>query len=335
MGAGVSHDARWRLLRYDIPLHRPLTTGGGRTRSGLILERRQGQAVGHGEAAPIPGFHSTDLDAVQRQVIEAMAHGTPPDAAVARFCVESAEVSLAAALAQTRPAALLASHPAATTPLNALIDHTAPAGQARALATAGCTAAKIKVGRRGLEHEIAAIRAVAQAAPGMRIRLDANRAWTLEDACRFADALQGIAIDYLEEPLRDPAQLAAFHERTGVRIGLDESLAEGVDTVPAGTAALVIKPTVVGGLHAATGLIRRAGALGLQAVISATFETSVGLGMLTELACATGPEPVPQGLGTWRWLAEDVVTAPLRPQGFRLRWAVPRLNNTPRCVASG
>lgn len=311
---------RWRLLRYDLPLHRPLTTGGGLRRTGLILQLTDGGATGCGEAAPIPGFHPGSDEAVAQQIEAALCHGEEPTDPVARFCIETAALDLAASQSGVRPAALLVADPAPAAPLNALIDSDRPAHQAQALATEGCTAVKIKVGRRDIDSEIASIKAVFEAAPRMRIRLDANRAWSLDDACRFCDALRGVSLDYLEEPLADPALLSDFYDRTGVPIGLDESLAEDHGGFPAGTAALVIKPTVVGGLTAALRLSAQAREIGAQAVISATFETSVGLAALTEIACATGPILPPQGLGTWRWLADDIVTERLIPEAFSLRW---------------
>lgn len=316
--------APWRLWRYDLPLHRPLTTGGGLRRRGLILEA---DGAGLGEAAPIPGYHPRTLDVVEAQICRALRDGEPPGDASARFCIEGAALSLAAARQGRRPAALLVSDPAPAAPLNALIDAADPAAQARDLVARGCAAVKIKVGRRPLDQEIAAIRAVSEAAPGLRIRLDANRAWSFTDARRFCDALVGIEIDYLEEPLRDPARLAALHAETGVSIGLDESLSEDTETFPEGTAALVIKPTVVGGLAAALRLSAAAQEIGAQAVISATFETSVGLGLLAELACATSPTPPPQGLGTGPWLAGDVVDERLVAQAFALSWQAPRLRS--------
>jgi O-succinylbenzoate synthase len=316
---------RWKLLRYDLPLHRPLTTGGGLRRQGLLLTVHRGTHTGYGEAAPIPGFHPDSLDVVAAQLTRTLRDGIAPTAAVARFCIESAALSLAAAEQATRPAALLTTTPAPDAPINALIDDANPGARARVLVAEGCGAVKIKVGRRGLDHEIQAIRAVSLAAPGLRIRLDANRAWTLDKACRFCDALSGVRIDYLEEPLRDPALLSDFYARTGVGIGLDESLSEGHGGFPDGTAALVIKPTVVGGIEVALGLSARAQELGAQAVISATFETSVGLGMLCEVACATRPDPPPQGLGTGRWLAGDVCE-PLEVVGSRLSWRPVILN---------
>lgn len=316
---------RWRLLHYTLPLLRPLTAGSDTRRHGVLLEIQRGDAIGYGEAAPITGFHPETLDDVVAQLRHALHHGSTPAAATARFCLEGAQWSLNAATKQCRPAQLHSKNPAPSAPIQALIDAHDPCAQAQALTKEGCTAAKIKVGRRDPQQEVQDIHAIATAAPQLRLRLDANRAWDLDTACQVAEQLAGVAIDYIEEPLQNPDQLAAFHDRTGMPFALDESLQEHPKTFPAGTRALVIKPTVVGGIHAARQWMARAQSHQLSAIISATFESGVGLGLLAELACTTHPDPPPQGLGTGRWLAGDVCIPALKPQHFRLHWQSPQL----------
>ena len=315
----------WRLWRYALPLARPLTTGARGLRRGLIVEvRDQDGATGLGEAAPLPGLHRADLDAAERELLAFLRQRQEPPSAVARFAVEGALLDLTAARLGRRPAQVLAEHPAAEAPLNGLIDAAHdPARRARELARDGYLAAKLKVGRRPMRDEIAAVRAARDAAPDLALRLDANQAWTLDEACRFCEALGDVDLEYIEEPLRQPALLGALHERTGVGIGLDESLAaEAPCVLPEGARALIIKPTVAGGLSGALKLIDLARQRGLLPVISATFETSVGLRLMAELACAIGPGLPAQGLGTGAWLAGDVLDPPLQIAEAAIRPAV-------------
>lgn len=81
---------------------------------------------------------------------------------------------------------------------------------------------------------------------GCSLRLDANQAWTVDEALCFASALaEGAggaegggrgrtrvgdgAVEYIEEPLRNPRMLREFWERSGggLPYALDESLAMG------------------------------------------------------------------------------------------------------------
>ena len=56
------------------------------------------------------------------------------------------------------------------------------------------------------------------------LRLDANRAWTLDEALEFASGIKGIKIEYCEESLKNPEQLDSFLEKSDLPIALDETL---------------------------------------------------------------------------------------------------------------
>ena len=73
--------------------------------------------------------------------------------------------------------------------------------------------------------------------------------------------------------------------------------------------AVVLKPTLLGGLYRTLRFAEEAKALGIKAVISSSYESGVGTGALVALAAAVGDEPV--GLDTYRRLAEDVIEVPL------------------------
>jgi O-succinylbenzoate synthase len=73
--------------------------------------------------------------------------------------------------------------------------------------------------------------------------------------------------------------------------------------------AVVLKPTLLGGVSRVLGLAEKAKALGMAAVVSSSYEGGVGMGALVALAASVGEEPA--GLDTYRALAEDVLDAPL------------------------
>lgn len=313
---------RWRLLQYDLPLARPLTTGLQGRRPGLILalSTEDGAFTGLGEAAPLPGLHPLDLRAAQAEIIAFFLDHRPPASAVARFAIEGAFLNLAACQQGIRPARVLAAAPAAAAPLNGLIDALhAPVARARVLAGEGYTAAKLKVGRLSLQDDAAAVWGIRQAVPHLALRLDANRAWSLAEARAFCRAIHGAEIAYLEEPLQDPTALSALFQEAGIPLALDESVTEDLDldALPLGVRALVIKPTVTGGLSGAMRMATAAQQRHLLPVFSATFESSVGIRLMAEMACALG-DPPPQGLATLEWLAADVANPPLQPRGGAL-----------------
>ena len=159
------------------------------------------------------------------------------------------------------------------------------------------------------------------------LRLDANRAWAWDQAVAFADGVAGVALDYVEEPLAAPERLPELWHDTGLPLAVDESVQEGAKVRGWATAA-VLKPTLVGGLAATLRIAARARAVGVRAVLSASFESGVGLRGVAALAAATGAEPA--GLDTYRWLAADVL--PPLPFG-RARVDVPSLFGRPPTVA--
>ena len=94
----------------------------------------------------------------------------------------------------------------------------------------------------------------------------------------------GRAVQFLEEPLQDPAGLAAFHEVSGMAVALDETLDDVIRHLPGsaglpsrapealrqhlspelGVVALVVKPGVVGGIAATLQIARWGWAHDLQ-----------------------------------------------------------------------
>ena len=64
--------------------------------------------------------------------------------------------------------------------------------------------------------------------PAVELRCDANRAWDLAAAAAFGLAAAPARLQYVEEPVADPAaDLAAFHSATGLPTALDESVDAG------------------------------------------------------------------------------------------------------------
>ncbi len=311
-------------FRYQVPLNAPLDLGP-RTiaaREGLLVRVKLDQgAVGWGDVAPLPGFSPESLaDATDAlQALAPRAVGSTVDEALAR-AVEAPMPStvrfgleLALYHAQTEAAATTISHalgaaPRRTVSFNGLLAGDDAPSQARKLQEAGYRAIKLKVGRQSLDEDMARVRAVRDAAGDVALRLDANRAWPMDDAQRFAAGIDGVAIAYIEEPLRDPRQLPAFAAETGLPVALDETIQDGgILADHPYAAAAVIKPALVGGIHAARQLARQAASAGAQLVLSSAFESGIGLRGLVALAATIGPAGVPMGLDTYRRLRADVV----------------------------
>jgi L-alanine-DL-glutamate epimerase-like enolase superfamily enzyme len=99
--------------------------------------------------------------------------------------------------------------------------------QAVAARERGFGGAKIKVGKPHVSEDVARLEAVRGAVgPTFEIMVDANQAWTVDEAIRRARAFEPLGVAWLEEPL--PAEDLGGHARlaaaTGVPIAVGESL---------------------------------------------------------------------------------------------------------------
>jgi|GEM_PF-111283 len=202
----------------------------------------------------------------------------------------------------------------------------------RALA-AGFRVLKVKVGIAPIERELAAIQHLCARLPAdVRLRLDANGAWSLATAGTLLEDLRPIAnrIECLEEPCAGATdtQLRTLQSQAPFALALDESLpARGwpLDPRQLPLRRIVLKPGVIGGLRPTLALAQGAQAAGLEVVITSLIESAAGLWSSAQLAAATGSS-LAHGLATADWLAADLGPAPDIKEG-RIQ--------LPRCPGSG
>ena len=210
-----------------------------------------------------------------------------------RFGLEMAWLHLAATRSGLRPCDLLGARCAEIPDVP--INHLVVATPQRVLAwlddtpLASVRELKIKVGRGTAAAERKALRELLDALPPhIPLRLDANRAWHLDEACERLRDLPLERFQHIEEPVADPGALPAFHQATGLRVALDETLreAEGTDAHGPHVEAWIVKPSAHG-IADTLALAARAASLGVRVVISSCLETRLGLGALAHLAAAT------------------------------------------------
>jgi O-succinylbenzoate synthase len=193
-----------------------------------------------------------------------------------------------------------ASPRAGTIPLAAVVDD--PESARRAFA-AGIRCFKIKL---GATDDPGRVFAIAEAVPGARLRIDANRSWPRAEVAARLAALADLPIDYVEEPCQDAYLLLS--EPLPCKIALDESLAViAPDELRAALrrpalAALVLKPTLLGGLSSVLALAELARCAGVAAIVSHGLEGPVGTAACAELALALGGDH-PAGLAAHPALA--------------------------------
>ncbi|MCL4690927.1 MAG: o-succinylbenzoate synthase [Candidatus Hydrogenedentes bacterium] len=344
------------FFRYQLPLTRPfvLRQQSMCERIGLLVRlRTSAGATAWGEIAPLPVFSREALDEALRQALDVAAVLVRRDLDQAdphliglrrqeniygsvRFGLESALAGLQAVHAGTHPATLLAETPPQSVHANALLTGvgTEVIDEALALAERGYTAIKLKVGRMIIRDEAATVRDLrAELPPQVAIRLDANRAWSFDDARAFASAAKPESFAYIEEPLSNPGQLPELTARSGIAYAVDETLQDlgwriaaslrehgedAMDHYPSypdsslahaalGAVAWIVKPTLLGApLEFLSDTAPRGGYSG-PVVVSSSFESGLGLAMLAQLAATANRDTIAAGLDTQRWIAADTL----------------------------
>lgn len=275
--------------RFNVPLKRPLKLRGTAYtfRQGILIRREERWA----EASPLPGFSPDTTD----HVISAL-RGERPATVSLQFALSALNVPI--------------SEPVRV-PYNLLLlgERREILQRAQQVLDSGCSAIKLKLGVNKLVDDIQLVLDVREALPdSVSLRLDANRAWTFEQAVEFGAAIADLDYEYIEEPLQNPERLEELRRQTGMRYSLDESLPglKSLDSFP-GAEALILKPTIIGGMEK----LDRWVATGKKLVFSAAFESGVGVSRIIQLAAKYSPG-VPAGLDTLDWLADDLLTIPLR-----------------------
>ncbi len=231
-------------------------------------------------------------------------------------CAIEAGLCLLAAKAQNVPLAQWLGGQIKDVPVAALLEgtHDEVVAMAKEYHCQGFQCYKLKAGNRNIPLDVKKIQDVrAVIGEQSMIRVDANRVWSFNEASLYVSLVGHAQLDFIEEPLSDMGRLHEFYEATHMPCALDETLSIVRPDVLApgrcmptladapGIKTYVIKPMVLGFI-ASLQWMDYAKRRGKNVVISSTFESSVGICTLAQLACLTDQ---PAGLGTLVWL-EDV-----------------------------
>lgn len=324
-----------RIDPFRIGLTEPIETARGTIfeREGWVLVVQDDAGHwGRGEVAPLPGWSSISLADAEHQLEIAAGRvrvdgfdtadvGLAPEI---RAAVDCARHALDAARAD-QPLWRHLGGADGEISVNALVVGARPddlAASARLAIDAGARTLKAKLGMGDDAARLAAI--AAELVDDVRVRLDANAAWGATEALdRIGEAqrLLGPHLEYVEDPVADLDELAVVRRVVGADLAVDELIRRpaDVDTVVARGLAdvVVVKPSLVGGISDTVALATRAGAGGLDVVLSSVYDGPVGLAAWCHLAAALGGERA-HGLGT-ATLLSDAGAGHLVPRRGKIR----------------
>lgn len=337
--------ARADIVPYSLPLVRslPPSAGGGRERHGWLLRvTTTAGATEYGEAAPLAGPSPETPQAAHDSLeflIDALPRMNPwpespldvlnrvgcrSDVALTPSVRFAAETAVLNAWSVERGVSW---HRALGRPCQPRVRVNALAAgsedevleDVRQAVREGFRCVKVKVGSQSVDDAVRTVRHIRTEFAGrLALRLDANRLWTITEALAFAAGVRDCNVEYLEEPLRDDADLPGFRRESGLRVAVEQGPLTAADS--AGDArheadAWIIKPTRCGGIAAALSLAEQAQRAGIVPVISSAFESGVGLRALFLLAATIHDAGTAAGLGTGSWFARDTLAKPLIVSG--------------------
>lgn len=180
--------------------------------------------------------------------------------------------------------------------------------QIRQKLEAGFTTIKMKVGAIDFQQELDCLHYIRKrySPDDITVRVDANGAWTPEEAKKKLDTLAAFELHSIEQPIR-AGQTEAMHAlcRTSpVPIALDEELIGFPDYVDKmklvkaiQPAYLILKPTLLGGFQQCREWIEIAGRHHVPWWVTSALESNIGLNAICQFT-AGFPVTLPQGLGT-------------------------------------
>jgi len=173
------------------------------------------------------------------------------------------------------------------------------------------------VGGAPLAEDDARVGALRQAVGSeVRIRVDANQAWTPEEAIESLRALAFHDLEYAEQPVaaEDLEGLARVRRECRIKIAADESVRDlkSAEMVHYRSAAdiLVLKPTALGGLRTSRAAQNVAADGGMGIVVTSLLESVVGRTAALHFAASLGATPFAHGVATGDALREDLAEGP-------------------------
>ena len=313
-----------QIFTFQLPLLYPLQIGNTSvtSRSGAIVHLKTNtNFYGFGEASPLPGLHQENLDRVINQLVEvkSLLLGTHREkwfevlknlikkdlSSCVQFAIESAILNIEDQVKMSERNTVLPDPEHNNIYINALAtgDDSTILQKIEQSISENYRAVKVKVGKKSAEEEFKLINTIRGIVDDkVTLRLDANQAWEFDEAVTYIQALKDVETEYIEEPLKNPANLPDLFEKTGLRIAVDESL---INIPPVKIKSLtwintlILKPSVIGSVRKTLQYINLARELGLKVVISDTFHSGIGLSFLIRLA-STITELTPMGFDTYK-----------------------------------
>lgn len=322
-----------RIFSYRIPFKLPFKTAGQTFshREGLIVSFTDSHVTAYGEIAPLPGFSMETLKQVREVLIT--NHSALDDAFYAgeadtfieildqihhfpslSFGLDTLNYDLQAKKQRVSLPQFLFEQFSSQIETNAVLsiqEKSTTLQQAQEFVDAGFSTLKLKVGKN-FEHERSILTSLRKQFPKVKLRIDANQAWSVAEAIEQLKALESLDIEYCEQPVPadDISSLKEVSDQVSIPIAADESvgnkkIAEEL-IVKEAADLIIIKPMLMGTFRNISVTKQLADTHNIDVVCTTSMETAIGRSAVAALAAGLASKNKAQGLSTGSLLSSDV-----------------------------
>lgn len=321
-----------RYFAYNTLFNKPFAMAGKTftRRYGVILAFSDGKHTAFGEVAPLPGFSPEKLKQVLQVLLtnkvhleQALINGTTEafnnilhsihNFSSLSFGLDTLLADLNAQRAGKTLQTYLWGDKFQPPNVNAVVGLGADAlKQATTAVEKSVYTLKIKVGA-DQELELNQISKIRNAFPDIKIRLDANQAWSTDEALHNLNLFAPFHIEYCEQPVSagDIHSLKKVTDESPIPIAADEAV-RSVDEARSlinqdACDLLILKPALFGRFDDLIVTKRLAASHSIEAVITTSFDSIIGRTATAVLASGLGSKKHAHGLATGVALNEPFI----------------------------
>lgn len=250
------------------------------TRKGLLFKSIEGAKTYYSEASPLPNYSSESYEELLEK----------KDCPSLRFALSMLkEETLSKSLSLSAVLGLSQEKEGST------------------LLKKGFQTLKLKIAPETQEKCLQLLHVLSKTFPHIKIRLDANSRFTLEEAKRLCDKLLSLPIEYLEDPLQDITEIQELKKTSPLHTALDQPLLSLSDLSMALNLPfeyLILKPSTLGSKEEIQGIVTKIRLAKKKFIFSSLFESEIGLRKLYLMA-SSFQEQEAHGLATAQFLENN------------------------------
>lgn len=320
-----------KLVTHHLEFKKPAGTSRGilfhKPTWYIVLQHAISQSLGIGECSIIPGLsidNTSEIEGVLKDIINRINSGEKPeisefvDFPAIQFALETAYEDLAFER-DFSPYPGLFAFGEKHIPINGLIwmgDKNDMLTQIQTKLDAGFTCLKMKIGAIDFQSELAILKTIRSkfSSKEIALRVDANGAFTPEDAASKLEQLSKFELHSIEQPIQQDQwnHMAVLCANSPIPIALDEELIGIADSGDQQQMLdfirpqyIILKPSLIGGIQASNTWIKTAEQKNIGWWATSALESNVGLNAIAQWT-STLSTTLPQGLGTGQLFTNNI-----------------------------